>query len=61
MRRIKYLIKRIARMDYGAMLRVVKLIHKKTGKNSVWLFFDMIRCGMKYGAGYQDYLLCEFY
>ena len=61
MRRIKYLIKRIARMDYGAMLRVVKLIHKKTGKNSVWLFFDMIRCGMKYGAGYQDYRLCEFY
>ncbi len=61
MRRIKYLITRILRMDYKNMLRVVRLIHKKTGKNSLWLFVDMIRCGIKYGAGYQDYRLCEFY
>lgn len=43
------------------MLASVSKIHKKSGKNSVWLFFDMIKCGLKYGAGYKDYQLCEFY
>lgn len=61
MKRLKYLIKRILRMDYGAMLRVVGQIHRKTGKNRLWLFVDMVRCGTKYGAGYSDYRLCEFY
>ena len=61
MNRLKYLIRRVLRMDYAAMLKIVGQIHKKTGKNRVWLFFDMINCGFKYGAGYQDYRLCEFY
>lgn len=61
MKRVRYLLRRILRMDYKNMLRVVRLIHKKTGRNSLWLFVDMIRCGIKYGAGYQDYRLCEFY
>ena len=48
-------------MDYKNMLATVAYIRKKTGKSRVWLFFDIISCGIKYGAGYKDYKLCEFY
>lgn len=61
MGRIKYLVQRIIKMDKKAMLRKVSSIHKKTGKSRIYLFFDMIKCGRKYGAGYMDYDLYEMY
>ena len=57
---IGYLIKRISKMDKGAMFRKINSIHEKTGKSKVYLFFDMINCS-KYGAGYMDYDLFEMY
>lgn len=48
-------------MDFKNMLATVGEIHKKTGKSRIWLFSDMVKCGLKYGAGYKDYKLCEFY
>lgn len=61
MGKIRYIIKRIKAMDKHAMLRKVREIHKKTGKSKIYLFFDMITCAMKYGAGYMDYDLFEMY
>jgi hypothetical protein len=61
MGKVKYLITRIAKMDKKAMLRKTSEIHKKTGKSRIGLFFDMIKCGRKYGAGYMDYDLYEMY
>lgn len=61
MKRILYLIKRILKMDYKGLFKTVKSVHKKSGKNSVSLFFDIIKCGLKYGAGYKDYELCEWW
>lgn len=61
MRKIKFMLKRIAQMDYKAMLQTVKEIHKKAKKPQFVLFFDIIYCGFKYGAGYKDYALYEFY
>ncbi len=58
---IKYYFKRIKAMDKKAMFRVIDEISKKTGKNKVYLFFDIIWCGMKHGAGYSDYNLFEMY
>ena len=58
---MKYLIKRIMRMDYKNFFRVINRIHKKTKKNRVFLFFDVIICGLKYKAGYLDYELFEMY
>lgn len=48
-------------MNYRSMLQTVGQIHEKTGKNRIWLFCDMVNCGLRYGAGYKDYKLCEFY
>lgn len=61
MKKLKYMIARILGMDYKSMFATVRQIHKKTGKNSIWLFIDMVRCGLRYGAGYNDYRICEFY
>ena len=61
MARIKYLLVRILKMDYKQLFQTVRVCKKRSGKNSVWLFFDIIRCGFKYGAGHSDYRLCAFY
>ena len=61
MGKIKYLFKRILKMDYKNMFRIAKAISKKTKKNTLMIVFDMIRCGIKYQAGYYDYQEFEFY
>lgn len=48
-------------MDYKGLFSTVKAVHKKSGIGSVRLFFDIVKCGLKYGAGYKDYQLCEWY
>lgn len=58
---LKFLIKRVFEMDYNAMFKKIDSIHKKAGKNKVWLFLDMAKCARKYGAGYMDYDLFEMY
>ena len=61
MGKVKYLIERISKMDYGKMFETVDLVHKKTKKNKVGIFFDIVGCGLKYQAGYVDYNLFEMY
>ena len=48
-------------MDYKNLFKTVKAIHKKTGINRIKLFVDIVKCGLKYGAGYKDYQLCEWW
>ncbi len=61
MGKIRYLFKRILKLDYKNMVRIAKAIHKKTKKNTLGIIIDMIRCGFKYQAGYYDYQEFEFY
>ena len=61
MRKIKYLIKRICSMNFGGFFKTIKDVHRKTKKNSILIFFDVIYCGIKYQAGYIDYNLFEMY
>ena len=61
MSKLSYLIRRVTRMDYKAMNAKIKDIHEKSGKNRIWIFFDMAHCGRKFGAGYMDYWLYEMY
>lgn len=61
MGKIGYLIKRIKSMDYGKMFDTIDIVHEKSGKNKVSIFFDIIHCGLKYQAGYMDYKLFEMY
>lgn len=61
MKKIEFIMKRLTDMDYKAMFETVSEIHKKTGKNRLFMFFDVVYCGFKYGAGYSDYKYFEFY
>lgn len=61
MSKVGYIFRCIRNMNYGAMLNTVGDIHKKTGKNRIGLFCDIVYCGLKYGAGYKDYALCEWW
>lgn len=48
-------------MDIGAMLKTARMLRKKAGKPTLWLLFDMVRCALRYGAGYVDYKITEMY
>ncbi len=61
MRKLKYIIGRIFGMNYKNMFEALNRIHKKTGKNRVIMFFDMVFCAFRYGAGYMDYEVLCFY
>ena len=61
MGKFKYLIKRILKMDYKNMFHIAKKISKKIKKNYLLIVADMIKCGIKYQAGYYDYQEFEFY
>ncbi len=61
MKKIKYLFQRIANMNFKNFFKTIKDVSKKTGKNKISIFFDIINCGIKYQAGYIDYNLFEMY
>lgn len=61
MANLSYIIKRIAGMDYKAMLDTAKKVHERTGKNTMATMLDIVKCGFRYQAGYMDYLVFEMY
>lgn len=58
---IKYITRILGGAKFKNLNRVINDIHKKTEKNRVGLFFDIAGCSLKYGAGYNDYNIFEFY
>ncbi len=61
MGRLSYILGRALRMDFKELFRTVGIVHGITGKSSPVVFADIVGCGLRYGAGFNDYLLCEFY
>ena len=61
MGKFNYLIKRVANMNFDKMFETIDLVHSKTNKSKISIFFDIIACGIKYQAGYVDYNLYEMY
>ena len=51
MSRISYVIGRIGKMDFSRMRETARMLHRKTGKSTLWLVADMARCAAKYNAG----------
>lgn len=58
---IKYLLRVCGGATFEKMKKAIATVHEKSGKNSVATFFDMIGCMIKYGAGYNDYVIFEYY
>lgn len=42
------------------MFETANVVSKRSGKNKMAVLVDVIWCGLRYGAGYNDYKLCKF-
>ena len=58
---IKYISRVLSGASFDKMKKAINTVHEKSGKNKFITFWDMIGCTIKYGAGYNDYVIFEFY
>ena len=58
---IGYFARVLTGVRFSKMKKAINTVHEKSGQSKVKTFFDMIGCGIKYGAGYYDYIIFEFY
>lgn len=56
-----YLIRIMSGVRFKKLNKVLSFVHKKTGKSKINIFFDILSCVIRYGAGYNDYILFEYY
>lgn len=56
-----YKLKAIFGMKYKEFFKTIDCVHEKTNKSKISIFFDIITCTIKYGAGHNDYRIFEFY
>lgn len=61
MGKLGFFFKRLVRMDWKAMWRTTGLLTKRSGKCRLWLLMDMLRCALRYNAGYMDYKIAQMY
>ena len=58
---MQYFRKRLMKMDWKAMWKTTGLLKKRSGKSRIWLMTDMLKCGIRYNAGYIDYKIAQMY
>ncbi|MBR6165655.1 MAG: hypothetical protein IKQ45_07010 [Clostridia bacterium] len=61
MTRMQYFRHRLFRMDWKAMWKTTGLLKKRSGKSRIWLITDMVKCAVRYNAGYIDYKIAQMY
>lgn len=61
MSKLSFFFKRLIRMDFGATWRTTEILMERSGKSRIWLLWDMLRCALKYNAGYVDYKIAQMY
>lgn len=61
MGKLGYILGRAVRMDFKKLSSTVSTVHDITGRSRPAVLADIVGCGLRYGAGFNDYLLCEFY
>ena len=55
-----YLKDRIREMSIPSMLYTARAVRDRSNKSTIGTVADMVRCGIKYSAGYTDYYNCGF-
>ena len=61
MSKLGYIANCIRKMNFKGLFDTVGEVHDISGKNRVFLFCDIVWCGLRYGAGYKDYRLTEWW
>lgn len=58
---LSYLTRVLRGMRLEKMNHCIDTVHERCGKPKAAIFFDMLGCAAKYGAGYYDYMIFAFY
>lgn len=61
MSKVSYLVNRISKMNFSNMFKTVNKVHEKNKKFRLFIFIDVVWCGLKYQAGYVDYYQFQMY
>ena len=61
MSKVKYFLRMLSGASFSKMKGIIDRVHEKTGKSKLFLFCDMVICGVLYGAGYNDYIIFGFH
>ena len=59
--KITYTLRVLSGVRFKKIAKVLNSVHKKTGKNRFYILCDILICSIRYGAGYNDYDIFEFY
>ena len=57
---MKRIINRLKGFDFKRMIRMIKVIQKRSNHSFLHIFLDIFRCFILYGSGYMDYYLFYF-
>lgn len=57
---IRFISKVIAKLNLQKLKSTVRLVHDRSNKSEIGLYFDIIKCAVLYGAGYNDYRYYDF-
>ncbi len=61
MPKLSYLMRVASGMSMDKLVQCVNDAHERSGKPKALLLADILHCARKFGAGYYDYLIFEFY
>ena len=59
--KLQYYIRVFKNASFEKLGKVVNNAHDRSGKNKAAILLDMINCLIRYGAGYNDYVIFEFW
>lgn len=61
MSKLTYLMRRISKLNLSGMRGRIDEAHERCGKPKFLIFLDMINCGIRYQAGYIEYVIYGMY
>ena len=57
---MKRVINRLKGFDFKRMIKMVRVVSKRSNHSFLWVFLDIFRCWILFGSGYMDYYLFYF-
>jgi len=61
MSKLIYLVKRVCKINLSGMRERINEAYRRCGKPKFLIFLDMINCGIRYQAGYIEYVIYGMY
>lgn len=60
-KKLRYLVRVLRGVRWEKLAQSLQLAQQRSRKPKLLLFFDMLWCAARYGAGYHDYVMFGFY